>query len=624
MKKSLFCFSFLFLFIAVQIHAQDISVSQNPASEQFGQSILTDGGATTITHSTSNTVISGNSVSCNAAGLHADNSYFRAFTLADFSITEDFNISMVEIGVEQATGAGGTQPITVYLYTSSQPFPTGYPGSLTQIGTADINVPDQSLTLFQIPVSGTAPAGSQLVVEIFTPDGQTAGHSFFIGSNDLGETDPSYILAADCAITVPTATGTIGFPNMQIVMSVTGETGGSGGTVFFDDFEGFIAGQQVACQDPWPTGGNWTTWTNTPCGNEDALVSTNYAFSGSNSALIDVVAPRAVDLVKPHGALTTGTWYIDFMLYIPSGKFGYFNTMAEWETLSYQWAFQAFFNAGGTGTLDAGAASAATFTFPHDTWFPVSAVVNLDADVAELWINNTFVYTWQYTLGTFGTPVPKVLDANDFFGPDAVAANNEMYIDDYRFGDMPVPVELTSFTASVNNNGNVILNWSTATEINNNMFEIERRTEEGAYFTIGYVNGAGTTTEPQNYSYTDKSVETGKYFYRLKQIDFDGRFEYSDAVEVDVSGPLGFNLEQNYPNPFNPSTSIKYSIPESGNVKLSVYNLVGEEVAVLINGFTQSGFYEVSFDASNLPSGVYLYKLQSANSVQTKKMMLLK
>ncbi|MGB5530499.1 MAG: hypothetical protein WBQ32_11075, partial [Ignavibacteriaceae bacterium] len=261
--------------------------------------------------------------------------------------------------------------------------------------------------------------------------------------------------------------------------------------VFFDNFEAYVAGQQLACQNPWPTG-DWSTWTKQPCSNEDALISTNHAFSGANSVLIDAVSPRVVDVVKPLGGITTGTWYMDFMLYIPSGKFGYFNTMSNWENLVYEWAFQAFFNAGGTGTLDAGAASAATFTFPNDTWFPVSAIIDLDLDQAQLWVNNTFVYSWQYTLGTFGTPVAKVIDANDFFGPDAVASNNEAYIDDYRFGDTPIPVELTSFTA-VGNNRVVELNWETATEINNLMFEIERRTEATEFSTIGYVDGAGTS-----------------------------------------------------------------------------------------------------------------------------------
>ena len=412
-----------------------------------------------------------------------------------------------------------------------------------------------------------------------------------------------------------------GVPDAMFVYEL-GPTGGGGG-VYFTDFESFVSGQQVACQDPWPTG-NWTTWSKLPCGNEDALVSSNYAFSGSNSALIDAVSPRVVDLVKPHGGITAGTWYLDFMAYIPSGKFGYFNTLSNWEDLVYEWAFQAYFNAGGTGTLDAGGASAATFTFPHDTWFRVSAVIDLDADNAQLWINNTFVYSWQYTLGTFGTPCAKVIDANDFFGPETTPANNEMYIDDYRFGDTPIPVELTSFTA-VGNNNVVELNWETATEINNLMFEIERRTEASEFTTIGYVDGAGTTTEPQSYSYIDRNVENGSYFYRLKQIDYDGTYEYSSTVEVEVTVmPASFNLEQNYPNPFNPSTSIKYSIPVSGNVRLSVYNLVGEEVAVLVNGNIEAGTFEVTFDASNLPSGVYLYKLQSANTVQTKKMMLLK
>jgi len=618
MKKSLFFFSLSFLFLTLQVQAQDISISQNPATESYGQLPYTDINALTITHSASQTIITGNSVSCNAGGLHANNSYFRAFNLTNFGITEDFDISMVEIGVEQAIGAGGTQPITVYLYTSSTAFPTGYPGSLTQIGTANINVPDQSLTLFQIPITGTAPAGSELVVEIFTPDGQTAGHSFFIGSNNLGQTGPSYIMAADCGITVPTDVGGIGFPGMHIVMNVTGEAGG-GGNTYFEDFETFVAGQQVACQDPV----NWTTWSNAPCGNEDALVSTNYAFSGTKSALIDAVAPRLVDLVKPFGGQTAGTWYVDFMAYIPATKFGYYNILADFAGGASQWAFQAYFNAGGTGTIDAGGAGAATFTFPNDAWFAVQFKVDLDADVATFWVNGVFVHTWQYTLGTFGTPVPKVLDASDIFAPDPTPANNAMYIDDFRFSDTPIPVELTSFTANVNNLGQVVLNWETATEVNNQGFEIERRTETSEFRTIGFVEGYGTTTEPRSYVYTDRTADMGVNYYRLKQVDFNGTYAYSDEVEIEVNGPLTFDLAQNYPNPFNPSTSIKYSVPESGNIRLSVFNIVGEEVAVLVNGFSQSGFFEVTFDASNLPSGVYLYKLQSANSVQMMKMVLL-
>ena len=190
--------------------------------------------------------------------------------------------------------------------------------------------------------------------------------------------------------------------------------------------------------------------------------------------------------------------------------------------------------------------------------------------------------------------------------------------------DTLVPVELTSFTANVNNNGQVVLNWSTATELNNQMFEIERRSKESQFITIGYVEGYGTTTEPQEYFYLDNTVETGFYVYRLKQIDFGGQFEYSDEIEVEVNGPLTFGLEQNYPNPFNPSTNIKYSVPENGFVNLSVYNLVGEEVSVLVSGQVNAGFYEIEFDATALPSGIYFYQLQTGNFVEIKKLVLMK
>jgi hypothetical protein len=194
-----------------------------------------------------------------------------------------------------------------------------------------------------------------------------------------------------------------------------------------------------------------------------------------------------------------------------------------------------------------------------------------------------------------------------------------------------IPVELTSFTANVNNNGRVVLNWSTATEINNQIFEIERRSDVGQYTTIGYVEGYGTTTETQEYSYTDKTVGTGTYFYRLKQIDFSGQFDYSKEIEVEVNSPFTYGLEQNFPNPFNPFTLIKYSVPENGFVKLSVYNLVGEEVNVLVSGQVDAGFYETEFDATALPSGIYFYRLQvypanggAGSFVETKKMVLMK
>jgi hypothetical protein len=185
-----------------------------------------------------------------------------------------------------------------------------------------------------------------------------------------------------------------------------------------------------------------------------------------------------------------------------------------------------------------------------------------------------------------------------------------------------IPVELTSFSASVNGT-TVNLSWSTATEINNNGFEIQRNSGEG-FVTIGFVKGNGTTTEAKNYSYSDNNLVTGNYSYRLKQVDFNGAYDYSKVVEVEIVTLNNFELSQNYPNPFNPTTSIRFNIPEAGNVKLAVYNLLGQEVKTLVNGFRTAGSYTVNFDASNLSSGIYLYKIEMNNFTQTRKMTLLK
>jgi len=385
--------------------------------------------------------------------------------------------------------------------------------------------------------------------------------------------------------------------------------------VFSDNFDSYVAGQQLACQNPI----DWTTWTNTPCDlTLDAYVSSVYSFSGAQSTVIVFNN----DEVKPLGNLTSGNWHISFMAYIPAGFNGYFNTLIEFIPPStYQWGLEVYFNTGGIASVNAGGLNATTFPFSYNTWMPVDVFVNLGTDQAELRVNNNSIYTWQWTLGYNGSGGSLMLGGNDFWG---ATAQDQMYIDDYTFWDLVVPVELTSFTADVTNQGNVVLNWSTATETNNQKFDIERRTTNGEYNKIGAVTGAGTTTEPQFYSFTDNTVSNGKYYYRLKQIDFDGTYEYLKEIEVDVNSPATFILGQNFPNPFNPETKIEYSIPENGYVKLSVYNVVGEQVAELVNGITEAGSHEMVFDASGLPSGAYFYKLQTENSIQVKKMLLTK
>lgn len=185
-----------------------------------------------------------------------------------------------------------------------------------------------------------------------------------------------------------------------------------------------------------------------------------------------------------------------------------------------------------------------------------------------------------------------------------------------------VPVELSSFTASASGNF-VKLDWTTATETNNQGFEIQKKSGDD-FYTIGFVTGSGTTTEPRNYSYKDKNLENGVFVYRIKQIDFDGTSSFSEEIMVEVTNPTNFVLNQNYPNPFNPSTNIKFSLPNSGYTNLSVYNLVGEKISELVNELLPEGEYNLRFDGANLPSGIYIAKLSSESYTQTIKMTLLK
>jgi hypothetical protein len=189
-----------------------------------------------------------------------------------------------------------------------------------------------------------------------------------------------------------------------------------------------------------------------------------------------------------------------------------------------------------------------------------------------------------------------------------------------------VPVELVSFNAFSDKN-NVILNWTTATEINNRGFEIERsikNSENLNWVTIGFVDGKGTTTYSTDYSFTDRNVDAGVYAYRLRQMDYDGSFEYSQRVEVEIALPLHYSLEQNYPNPFNPTTTINYSIPQAGAVRIALYDVLGNEVETLTDSQHEAGKYEILFDASGLSSGVYYYRIQSGEFISTKKLMLMK
>jgi hypothetical protein len=233
-------------------------------------------------------------------------------------------------------------------------------------------------------------------------------------------------------------------------------------------------------------------------------------------------------------------------------------------------------------------------------------------------------------LGQNGIPLNPGESVDFYFGialgSDQSTCTANMVLCQSQYSSI-VPVELTSFTADISGT-KVLLNWATATELNNLGFEIERRTENSnQWVRVGYKEGYGTTTEAKNYSFVDNiaGISSEKLFYRLKQIDFSGEHTYYGEIEIqNTFTPEDFVLEQNYPNPFNPSTKISFGLPQKSNVVLKVFNTLGQEVAELANGSLEAGTHSYNFDASKLTSGIYVYSLQTDAGVISKKMTLIK
>jgi N-acetylneuraminic acid mutarotase len=253
---------------------------------------------------------------------------------------------------------------------------------------------------------------------------------------------------------------------------------------------------------------------------------------------------------------------------------------------------------------------------------------------AELRFNRTQIpnagITNAGTVSVFRRPTPGtgafsiLTNAFNPSFPDEVRATTTAF-GEFILGsnDNSLPVELVAFTARNTAEG-VQLTWRTASEQNNAGFEVQRRSEKASEWQVlGFVRGAGTTAEAQSYTFLDKSA-SGKVQYRLKQIDFDGQFEYSNVIEVDAGLPKQFALEQNYPNPFNPSTTIRYQLPVASEVKLEVYDVLGKKIATLVNERQSAGSYQVVWNASGLSSGTYFYRLQAGTFVETKKMIMVK
>jgi Secretion system C-terminal sorting domain len=263
----------------------------------------------------------------------------------------------------------------------------------------------------------------------------------------------------------------------------------------------------------------------------------------------------------------------------------------------------------------------------------------INDNVKGFMVNSSGSFTWNPNIVLMSNPTAQKLHSVTTISDDHIAkiawedTRNDgggIYAQnintDGTLGNTVTPVELTSFSAA-SNGSNVNLRWSTATETNNKGFEVERKNKKinSNWDAVAFIGGKGTTTDKHDYSYTDKNVDDGTYNYRLVQVDFDGMQKTVGNVDVTVSNlPDNYTLLQNYPNPFNPTTTISYQIPKESFVSLKVYDVIGNEVADLVEKDLPAGTYKVNFNAQNLSSGVYFYQIKANNFSAVKKLILMK
>lgn len=310
------------------------------------------------------------------------------------------------------------------------------------------------------------------------------------------------------------------------------------------------------------------------------------------------------------------------------------NGIAQWNT----GGITLYSNIINSGEIESDAQGGAIISL----WKHISYNSEPYSTLAALRINSEGSMQWFSYFNTSKGPIDQkmVHDGSggviiSFLDREAIGNNYDIYASKINSAgilggdDIALPVELTSFNSIVSNS-NVELKWSTSTETNNYGFDIERRSCFENWKIIGFVLGNGNSNSPKNYSFTDNSVKkTHIYSYRLKQIDTDGSFEYSNEIEVTFL-PAKYELYQNYPNPFNPSTTIGYALPNSSKVRLEVFDMLGQYISTLVNTEQPAGYYEIPFIPESLSSGVYFFLIDAkqvggdGHLRHTRKMLLMK
>ncbi len=441
-----------------------------------------------------------------------------------------------------------------------------------------------------------------------------------VGGVGISNQDVYAISAYDsnfCHITTSTASGTYIYQTTNggiTWVTQLYQAGGFGNGIWFNDYhEGIFIGD--------PVGGRWTIFRTTNAGaqwDSTGLYLPSEGLAGWNNSLF--VYGNKVWF----GTNGSKIWYSsDFgTSWTARQTSGEVNTFAIWFNRDY-------FNVG----LSGGSNFIRSLNY-GESWgsIGVPGTGNVSGITGYYWnwyvtrqstsifkATNNVGNTWETTYTAPAGNYNHIRVAKQGFAVYGVRSNGGIT---KGFGTV-VPVELASFTAT-SNEGSVVLDWSTATETNNQGFTIERKVAGGEYAAIAFVEGNGSSTTTRNYSFTDGNLQAGKYSYRLKQTDFDGTSAYSKEVEVDVAQVISYALDQNFPNPFNPETVIRFALPVAGNVDITVYNSLGQKVMTLFNGQREAGYHQVTFNAENFPSGSYIYTIKAGNFTATRKMMLMK
>ena len=376
--------------------------------------------------------------------------------------------------------------------------------------------------------------------------------------------------------------------------------------------------------------------TNSITVSSGALTYNGYASSGSGNKV--TLLGSGEDVNRTFDQVDTNSIYVFFLVNVSSASTtgDYFLALSTNPLSSY--SARIFAEDDGSGNLLFGIAKASsanyaagTYTYNTTHLIVVKYTFNstTNDDVTGIYIDPAMPGDEPASFDAEGTASEG--DANGIgsvlLRQGGSSSAPSLSLSGIRIGtswNSPLPVELTSLTASEMANG-VNLKWNTATEINNYGFEVQRKNgSSDVWNKITFVKGNGNSNSPKAYSFIDKNVNSGKYYYRLKQIDFDGKSSFSKVVEINISTPEAYKLNQNYPNPFNPVTTIKYEIPKAGKVRLVIFDMLGREVETIVNEYKEAGRYNVQFNANKFASGTYLYEIQTGNFVQVKKMILLK